>query len=152
MSSSGSNSSKVNSHWFELSRQENDRSIVLLSFCTNNWVLLCSKEKFWEWLNGQNTFMKNFNKVYLKKKVNSKQKDTYYKHKAFILIPTLYILLYGTYNIVLNGDWDIFVGGTEAHRSVLGKPGMLTMQGCFFKKKKRWIICLLLIRLWMNVD
>lgn len=47
--------------------------------------------------------MKNFNKVYLKNSTPNK-KDTYYKHKAFILIPMSYILLYGTYSIVLNGD------------------------------------------------
>lgn len=52
-------------------------------------------------------------KYILKRNSTPNKKDTYSKHKAFILIPMSHIFLYGIYNIVLNGDWEIFVGGTD---------------------------------------
>lgn len=90
-------------------------------------------------------------KYILKRNSTPNKKDTYYKHKAFILIPTSYILLYGTYNIVLNSDWDISVGGTEGSQISTRETRNVNHAGLFLQKK-RWIICLLLIRLWMNVD
>lgn len=46
-----------------------------------------------------------------------------------------YIFLYGIYNIVLNGDWEIFVGGSDDSQLSTRKARNVNHAGLSLQKK-----------------